>query len=130
MSAYREAVIALQAGAPRAAACMTRRCVASAASDQGVPDEEGGNWLPLQARIDRLKDKLLPATYAAARAARLLGDAGAHEEAEERLGEINNDTVGKTIAVVRQFLGNLYELPEQIKELGIDQPEEGAAGQG
>jgi len=122
MQAFREAVLALEAGAPRAAACMIRRTVASAASDLEVPDEEGGRRLPLQSRIDRLKDRLLPATYAAARGARLLGDAGAHEEAEERLGPIDADTVRRTIAIVRQFLGNLYELPKQVEELGLGSP--------
>lgn len=117
MDAYREAVIALEAGAPHAAACMVRRTVASAATEQGIPDEEGGQRLGLQTRIDGLKDKLLPATYGAAKAARVLGDAGAHEEAEERLGDVDAETVRKTISVVRQFLANLYELPKEIEEL-------------
>lgn len=124
MGAYAEAVVVLEAGAPRAAATMIRRTVASAASNQGVPEEdEKGRWIPLLDRIDQLKDKLLPATHEAAKAAKLLGDAGAHEEAEERLGAVDEDTVRGTIAVVRIFLSNLYELPAQVKAIGIDKEE-------
>ena len=119
MGAYREAILSLEAGAPRAAACMLRRAIASACTERRVPAEEGGRWLGLQARIDRLKGDLLPATYAAASATKLLGDAGAHEEAEERLGPINAETVRVAAEVVRQFLANLYELPEQIKQLRV-----------
>ena len=89
-----------------------------------------GRRLPLQERIDGLKDKLLPSTYSAARAARLLGDAGAHEEAEDRLGDIDQETVMSTIAVVRQFLTNLYELPEEIKKLGVKMQSEKSEGDG
>ena len=124
MGAYAEAIVALEAGAPRAAATMIRRTVASAASDHDIPEEdENGRWIPLMDRIDQLKDRLLPATHEAAKAAKLLGDAGAHEEAEERLGEVDEDTVRRTIAVVRIFLSNLYELPEQVKGIGISNEE-------
>jgi ribosomal protein S27AE len=117
MQAFREAILSLEAGAPRAAACMLRRTVASACTEQRVPDQEKGKRLPMQVRIDRLKNKLLPATYAAAKAAKVLGDAGAHLEAEDRLDEeidvdLDTETVRRTAAVVRQFLANLYELPE------------------
>ncbi len=121
MQVYREAVLSLGAGAPRAAACMIRRTVASTLTDQEIPDAEDGRRLSLQERIDRIKDRLLPATYSAARAARLLGDAGAHEEAEDRLGEIDEETVRRTIRVVRQFLGNLYELPHEVDQIDIAQ---------
>lgn len=124
MSAYAEAVVSLEAGAPRAAATMIRRTVASACSDQEVPEEnDDGRWIPLLDRIDQLKDKLLPATHEAAKAAKLLGDAGAHEEAEERLGEVEPETVRRTIEVVRVFLSNLYELPKQVEAIGIDKEE-------
>lgn len=121
MTAFREAVISLEAGAPRAAACMLRRTVASAASDRGVPDEEAGKRLGMQAKIDRLREHLLPATYSAAKAARILGDAAAHEEAEERLGDVDPELARRTLAVVRQFLNNLYELPQEIRDLGVDE---------
>ncbi|MFQ5859901.1 MAG: DUF4145 domain-containing protein [Anaerolineae bacterium] len=126
MQAFREAVLSLEAGAPRAAACMIRRTVATACTEQDVPDEEKAKRLALQDRIDRLKDKLLPATYAAAKAAKILGDAGAHLEAEERLSEmdVDSETMRDTIAVVRQFLANLYELPEQVEQLGFGSVEE------
>ena len=120
IGAYAEAVISLEAGAPRAAATMIRRTVASACTDQGVSEEDAkGRWIPLLDRIDQLKDRLLPATHEAARAAKILGDAGAHEEAEERLGAVDPETVRRTIEVVRIFLSNLYELPEQVKSIGI-----------
>ena len=48
MGAFREALLALHAGAPRAAATMIRRTVASAASDQGMPRRRTGGgclWL-------------------------------------------------------------------------------------
>lgn len=124
MQAFREAQVALEAGAPRAAACMVRRTVASTATERGVPDQEKGKWLTLQERIDRLKDLLLPATYQAARSARLLGDAGAHEEAEDRLGPIDAETVRQTIAVIRQFLNNIYELPDAIEKIDAGYPEQ------
>jgi DNA-directed RNA polymerase subunit RPC12/RpoP len=124
MIAFREAHLALEAGAPRAAACMIRRCVASVCTEQEIPDEQDGKRLGLQRRIDGLKDRLLPATYRAAMAARLLGDAGAHEEAEDRLGPVDSDTARRTIDVVRHMLANLYELPIQVEGLGMPPPEE------
>jgi len=118
MSAYQEAQLALEAGAPRAAACMLRRVVASVCSEQGIPDAfEDGRYVPLPARIDQLKAKLIPATYAAAKKVKLFGDAGAHEEAELRLGEVDPDDVRNAIKVVRQFLANIYELPGEVSQL-------------
>jgi len=122
MQAFREAVLSLDAGAPRAAACMLRRTVASACTDKGVPDEENGRWLALNARIERIRGDLIPATYGAALATKILGDAGAHEEAEDRLGPINDITVRAAETVVRQILANLYELPEQVKGLPGSSP--------
>ena len=75
--------------------------------------------MPLVERIDQLKDRLLPATHQAAIAAKVLGDAGAHEEAEERLGAVDSEEVRQTAALVRQFLANLYELPSQVASLGV-----------
>jgi hypothetical protein len=97
---------------------MLRRTVASACSEQGVPDaEEGGRFIPLQSRIDQLQGKLIPATYQAARTAKLLGDAGAHEEAEDRFGPVDVKLAAETLLVVRQLLANLYELPGQVEAL-------------
>jgi uncharacterized protein DUF4145 len=114
MGAYREAWRSLEAGAPRAAATMLRRTVASACSEQGIPDSIDGHFVPLSHRIDQLQPNLIPATYHAARNTKLLGDAGAHEEAEDNLGPITTETVALAMTVVRQILANLYELPGQV----------------
>jgi hypothetical protein len=115
--AFREACISAEARAPHAAAVMLRRTVASACTDREIPYEMDGRFIQLNKRIARLKANLLPVTYNAALSTKLLGDAGAHEEAEERLGPIDDEIILKAIVVVRQILANLYELPAQLKEL-------------
>ena len=117
-AAFSEAQIALEAGAPRAAATMLRRSIASAATNLGVADRDAdGRFIGLNKRIDGLKTRLLPVTYEAARATKLLGDAGAHEEAEDELGPLDDAPVRRAISVVSYVLSNLYEIPEKVKEL-------------
>jgi hypothetical protein len=115
--AFRQAQLSLEAGAPLAGAVMVRRVVASACTDQAIPDEVGGKFVPLPKRIKQLRDKLLPVTYDAALHARLLGDAGAHEEAEDRFGEVDEQSVREAIEIVRLILDNLYEVPARVKEI-------------
>ena len=131
--AFREAQISLAAGAPHAAATMLRRTVASAATHLNVPDrDEAGHFLGLLRRIEGLKERLLPATYEAAQFTKLLGDGGAHEEAEDEfmaeLGPIDAESVGPAVEVVGYILANLYEIPGKVAALrqqtgaGGDQP--------
>ncbi len=120
--AYREAQLATSVGALRAAVCMLRRTVASACSDQGIPDSENGQFVALNRRVEKLKDRLVPVALNAALKVKILGDAGAHEEAEDRLGPINEDTVREALAVVETFLSNLYQIPEQVRRLGESEP--------
>jgi hypothetical protein len=120
--AFREAQLSLAAGAPHAAATMLRRTVASAASDLKVPEkDEKGHFIGLMTRIEGLRDKLLPATYEAAQLTKLLGDGGAHEEAEdlviEKLGPIDVSSVGRAVEVVGYILSNLYDIPSKVAAL-------------
>jgi hypothetical protein len=117
--AFREAQISLSAGAPHAAATMLRRTVASTATYFGIADrDDKGRFIGLFERIDGLKEKLLPSTYEAARHMKILGDAGAHEEAETDFwGEITTEDVNAAAAIIRHFLANLFEMPEEIRKV-------------
>lgn len=120
--AFREAQLSLAADAPHAAAVMLRRVLASAATDFNVPDRtEDGRFIGLGSRLAQLQSLLLPAAFDAALTTKLLGDGGAHEEAEdeilESLGPIDRATVTRAVEVVQIVLQNLYDIPQKVAAL-------------
>jgi hypothetical protein len=101
---------------------MLRRAMASAATHFKVPDKTNdGKFIGLGSRIAQLRDRLLPATYAAAQNTKILGDGGAHEEAEdslpEGLGPIDAQTMGLAIEIGHHILANLFDIPAQVDEM-------------
>jgi hypothetical protein len=108
-SAFHEAVLALSANCPRAAAVMARRTLEAIATDKG---ETTG---ALAQRLSNLSSKgLLHATLAEwAKEVRLIGNAGAHFDP---INEVSADDARQLVNFIRELAKFLYVLPYELNE--------------
>lgn len=114
-SAFSEAVTALAANCPRAAAVMARRTLEAIAAEKG---ESGGRLVD---RIKTLASKgvLQPALADWATEVRLIGNAGAHFDP---LDEVSNEDAQQLINLIRELTRYLYELPADLARRRTPKP--------
>lgn len=105
--AFAEAVTALAAHCPRAAAVMARRTLEAIAGDKG---ENSG---VLADRLNALAKKgvLQPDLAEWAKEVRLVGNSGAHFDLMQAVSE---DDARQLLAFIRELLRYLYELPAEL----------------
>lgn len=106
--ALAEAVTALSANCPRAAAVMARLTLEAVAADKGETDGT------LAARLDRLVSAgvLQPTLAAWAKEVRLIGNAGAHYDP---IDNVSREDAAQLIDFVQELMKYLYELPAQLE---------------
>lgn len=114
-SAFNEAVLALSANCPRAAAVMARRTLEAIATDKG---EANGT---LAQRLSNLSTKgLLHETLADwAKEVRLIGNAGAHFDP---INDVSLDDARQLIDFIREMAKFLYVLPYELNERRTAKP--------
>ena len=106
-SAYNEAVLALAANCPRAAAVMARRTLEAVAVDKG---EATG---PLASRLNSLATKglLHPSLVEWVKEVRLVGNSGAHYDP---IDVVVIEDAQQLITFIRELLSFLYVLPWEL----------------
>jgi hypothetical protein len=114
-SAFNEAVLALSANCPRAAAVMARRTLEAIATDKG---EANGT---LAQRLNNLSTKgFLHATLADwAKEVRLIGNAGAHFDP---ISDVSLVDARQLVDFIRELAKFLYVLPYELNERRTAKP--------
>jgi hypothetical protein len=112
-SAFIEAVTALEAGCPRAAAIMARSTLEAIASDQGEPR---GQTLAksLQNLVD--KGRLHPSLAEWTKEVRLIGNEAAHDP----LSTVSKDDARQLLSFIRELANYLYVLPFELSKRRAD----------
>lgn len=118
-STYNEAVLALSANCPRAAAVMARRTLEAVAVDKG---EANGT---LAQRVNALSDKglLHPSLSEWVKEVRLVGNVGAHYDP---MDTVSAGDARQLIDFIRELLNYLYVLPWELdaRRQAKDQPQQ------
>jgi Domain of unknown function (DUF4145) len=109
LSAFNEAIRALSAECPRAAAVMGRRTLEALAADKGESDG------PLSTRLRRLADRglLHPSLVDWANEVRLVGNSGAHFDP---LSDVSLEDARQLVELVRELAKFLYVMPFELNE--------------
>jgi uncharacterized protein DUF4145 len=115
---YTDAITVLQAGVPDAAAVQLRRTLEAAAAHFKVKSS------PLVAAIRELiKQGLVTTQFGEVLGhIRVVGNIGAHASDKR----VDRETADRALRFTTQVLRNLFEIPAQLRELGIAPPEETA----
>jgi len=106
-SAFGEAITALSANCPRAAAIMARRTVEAIAADKGEPNGTLAHRLASLAT----RGVLQPSLADWAKEVRLVGDLGAHFDP---IKPVSKEDAEQLLKFIRELLRYFYELPAEL----------------
>jgi hypothetical protein len=117
LSAFVEAMTALEAGCPRAAAIMGRSTLEAVVTDQGEPR---GQALAkgLQNLVD--KGRLHPSLVEWTKEVRLIGNEAAHDP----LTAVSKDDARQLLSFIRELANYLYVLPFELNKRRADKSEQ------